>query len=205
MITSALDVQDEGSRGANSVESNVQDEREKNALGAIYLSINQVPSSPSEPAILPPEEVNAETKVMTLGKEMEILLGEENPPPSLQALLGQINATLPSAEAPFSLQTSSIAPQLPDMNIAALSSLSPSHIGQLFQQLGAANSQQQNGDTTWSQYQATPTDQRDSGANKQWDHSDVGWGERGRGRGGRGRGRGRGRARSQCMFFQQGR
>lgn len=64
-------------RGANSNEKVVQEEREQSALGAVYMTPNQIPDSPAEPTnIIPDEEMQKELNPIPLGIDMEALLSE---------------------------------------------------------------------------------------------------------------------------------
>ena len=107
-------------RGGNSEEKNVQEQREAIALRAMYLSDEDIPESPSEPAPQPmPEQADAQTRVMLLGSEVEAFLFEQQqvamqqpqiatqqPPqggatPSVADLIGQLNPGAPTSSNPI--------------------------------------------------------------------------------------------------------
>jgi len=84
-------------RGTNSTEMAAQEEREKSALMAVYMTPEHIPDTPSDirPGMDgPPDE--SETKIMAAGDEVAHL--EAPPPPqqaNLQDLLARIAGTAP--------------------------------------------------------------------------------------------------------------
>ena len=86
-------------RGCASQEKTTQEEREQSALSAVYMSPNQIPDSPAEPAVvLTDDEVDREVKAMSVGATLDALFqwGAEPmlPPPgtaaSVAELVGQL-------------------------------------------------------------------------------------------------------------------
>ncbi|EIM85511.1 uncharacterized protein STEHIDRAFT_140135 [Stereum hirsutum FP-91666 SS1] len=67
-------------RGEESQEKVVQEQREQTALGAMYLTPQQIPDSPAEPAIqLTPEQTDENVKVMMTGPEVDGLFWTNAP------------------------------------------------------------------------------------------------------------------------------
>lgn len=84
-------------RGSASQEKTTQEEREQSALSAVYMSPNQIPDSPAEPAVvLTDDEVDREVKAMSVGASLDELFqwGAEPTPPgtaaSVAELVGQL-------------------------------------------------------------------------------------------------------------------
>jgi protein phosphatase 1 regulatory subunit 10 len=187
----------------------LQAERERSALGAVYMSMSQIPESPLEPNRTTTES-ECETKLMKLGGDMEELSTE---PPKISDLL----SALPQAASniPFGTQQG-VTPQLaPVVDNAALMALlgniQNSGVPNILQQFGLSGQiSNPNTDSNWQGYHPN-YQEPNSGfgsseqAQGQWDSTDGGWSERG----GRGRGRGRGgrvrRGRKPCTFFAEGR
>ncbi|KZT38930.1 hypothetical protein SISSUDRAFT_1046253 [Sistotremastrum suecicum HHB10207 ss-3] len=217
-------------RGEDSIEKTTQEEREKSALGALYMSSAQIPDSPFEPSVLPPENPDAEAKPMLTGAEVDSLTGVS---PSVADLLGQISASLPAPmnDAPMS-QALPMEEQLPSVSLdtnllAALQNIGPEQLKQLLvaqMPMPDAGFQNHNfpgtGDPNWNYAQygqvgtANPTGfDGDERSRRQWDSVEQNWGGRGRGRGDGFRGRGgrgggggfRSKQPKPCTFYQQGR
>lgn len=86
-------------RGIESQEIATQEEREKTALTASYMSIAQVPDNPTElPQVADTEPDESLAKVMLLGSEAEALVAPPQPqaPASITDLLAQI--AVPAAD-----------------------------------------------------------------------------------------------------------
>lgn len=85
-------------RGSASQEKTTQEEREQSALSAVYMSPNQIPDSPAEPAVvLADDEVDREAKAMSVGAVLDTLFqwGAEPAPPlgaaaTVAELVGQL-------------------------------------------------------------------------------------------------------------------
>lgn len=213
-------------RGKDSVEKIVQDEREKVALGALYMTEAQIPETAGEPtSTLPDDQVDAQVKAMLVGQDMEALFWSDLPPPAAMAssvaeLVGQLTAGgIPD------VVMSDVNPP-PAFDPSVLASIRPEALQQLVQQAQALQGvappyppgppppptgPRVNGDQGWD----GPFQDYDRGfddKDRTWGRED-GWGEHG----GRGRGRGRGRGggfgrgdgfrgrKRPCTFFQQGR
>ncbi|KIJ56912.1 hypothetical protein M422DRAFT_198234 [Sphaerobolus stellatus SS14] len=206
-------------KGEESQEKITQEEREKSALTALYMSPGQIPESPAEPVHqIPEDEVDKEVKHMLSGNEVrELDLGGDLSSTVgnlISQLGGVIGAAVPSEPGPSNLPPATI-PQIDlkslglDMNVLA--------------QIAAQTSQQQPaptpaqsgangysypqpppsappsfiGDQGWSsntQYPEYGQNYEEEGGQRpkrEWDGSaDHGWRGRGRGSGGGGSGRG---------------
>ncbi|KAF8966411.1 hypothetical protein BDZ97DRAFT_682188 [Flammula alnicola] len=82
-------------RGSSSTEKVTQEEREQTALGAVYMSPNQIPDSPAEPTnLIPEEEVDKEVKTMSVGPEVDALFEWSAGEPSGGATTGSSVADL---------------------------------------------------------------------------------------------------------------
>lgn len=69
-------------RGEASQERLAQEEREKTALGALYMSAAQIPDSPAEPpVIIPDDQVDATIRLMITGPDVDSIFWS-GPPPS---------------------------------------------------------------------------------------------------------------------------
>ena len=70
------------SRGEASQERLAQEEREKTALGALYMSVAQIPDSPAEPpVIIPDDQVDSAVRHMITGPDVDSIFWS-GPPPS---------------------------------------------------------------------------------------------------------------------------
>lgn len=195
-------------RGQSSIEKVTQEEREKSVLGAVYVSVAQIPDCPLELSSTGVQSPDG-AKPMTLGAGFQDFLNHGNPVASITDLLGQIsNPSMGGHNSiPFQQQQqqsqsvphahfNNKTPEQADL----LSMLSNDQVAQLLQQLNSAGSQNLGSgsasDSTWNQI-------AQNGAHVEGDNS---WQERGlRGRGrGRGAIRGRGKRRP-CTFFAEGR
>jgi protein phosphatase 1 regulatory subunit 10 len=185
-------------RGSQSTERLAQEEREKSALGAVYMFSSQVPESPSEPPQPSPDDPDIECKAMMLGDEIDGLANEPSAA-NINDLLASLPTQMPGL--PFASQsTPSVAPQLTGADVNLLSNFLQSM------------QQQGNLDTFLQQVQPNSTEvtswegqqqyyQTGNSNAMQWDGSDNGWGA------GRGqhnvRGGYRGK-RKPCKYFSQG-
>lgn len=91
-------------RGENSQEKVVQEEREKSALNALYMSPSQIPDSPAEPTNqIPEDEVDTKMKPMLSGNEVrELDRGDRDTAISVQGLISQLagaSASVPGETA----------------------------------------------------------------------------------------------------------
>ncbi|GJE84818.1 hypothetical protein PsYK624_008940 [Phanerochaete sordida] len=220
-------------RGKDSIEKIVQDEREQNALGALYMADNQIPESAGEPAfLLPDDQVDIQAKPMLVGEDVEALFWSGAPAPAAMAssvaeLVGQLTA----GSVPDVVMADAAAPPAFDPNV--LANIRPEQLQQLVQQAQALQGvappyppgppgpppptgPRMNGEQEWNAPPFQDYDRAYEDKDRPWGRED-GWadhGARGRGRGkGRGEGFGRGggggggfRGRKRpCTFFQQGR
>lgn len=70
------------SRGEESQERLAQEEREKTTLGALYMSVVQIPDSPAEPSsVIPDDEVDSTVRHMITGPDVDSIFWS-GPPPS---------------------------------------------------------------------------------------------------------------------------
>lgn len=69
-------------RGEESQERLAQEEREKTAIGALYMSAAQIPDTPAEPSQqIPEDQVDANVKVMVTGPDVDAVFWTGPPPP----------------------------------------------------------------------------------------------------------------------------
>jgi len=137
-------------RGLNSLEKLVQEEREKSALNALYMSPSQIPESPAEPSQqIPEDEVDMNVKHMVSGNDVRDLYNHDRetvpvpvPPPlptvvSVQGLISQLAGVgaLPN-------DAGTLSQPLPPVDLKALG-LNLDTIAQLAAQLPQAQQQQQ--------------------------------------------------------------
>ncbi|KAF9551560.1 hypothetical protein CPC08DRAFT_674626 [Agrocybe pediades] len=201
--------------GGNSQEKTTQEEREQTALGAVYMSLNQIPESPAEPNIIPEEEVDKNVTLMAVGPENEPVFGQDGMPgpvASVADLVGQLGS-LDGQPSGISLDAAASVVGVGagvDLNasLAAVQSLPQEQLQMLLQQLqlpgggtpfgGVATTPYGNpADAVWPNHQQYGTDYgyQEDQQQQQQQHPRWSDGLRGRGRGiggGRGRGRGRG-------------
>ena len=161
------------------------------SLGAVYMSMSQIPESPLEPNRTTTES-ESETKLMKLGGDMDELSTE---PPKIADLLSALPQT---ATIPFGTQQGVTPQPAPVVDNAALMALlgniQNSGVPNILQQFGLSGQiSNPNNDSNWQGYNPN-YQESNSGfgssdqAQSQWDSTDGGWSDRG----GRGRGRGRG-------------
>lgn len=211
---------DSTEHGASSQEKTVQEEREKNALGAIYFDGSQIPDTPGEPASqIPFDQVDRDVRAMVAGPEIQPFFQQAM---SVSDLVGQL-AVGPGNVAPgtFSATESGIGLGGGDITMTDgnstfaggfdLGKLDPNALSSLAASLGlagfnfsgaaAAAAPETNGYTaqnasswgTYNQHQQPP--QQQAYADSGYPPNDRDRDERG-GRGGfRGRGRGAPRGR----------
>lgn len=203
-----IDIED-FERGRDSQERATQEQREESALGALYLSLNQTPTSPAEPShIIPDSEVDAQVQTMTVGPELEpFFWNPPMPPPDVAASL--VEALMSGAVAG---DNNVPVPPLDPNAAAALSAIPPEQLQSLLQQLNPVLNP--NPGMMSNGYGSVP-DPSWGNPGAEYGYPGSGPEESYRG-GGRGRGRGRGRGgydggghrtskRKPCSFFQAGR
>ncbi|KAF4615967.1 hypothetical protein D9613_011490 [Agrocybe pediades] len=211
--------------GGNSQEKTTQEEREQTALGAVYMSLNQIPESPAEPnTIIPEEEVDKNVTLMAVGPENEPVFGQDGMPgpvASVADLVGQLGS-LDGQPSGISLDAAASVVGVGagvDLNasLAAVQSLPQEQLQMLLQQLqlpgggipfgGVATTPYGNpADAVWPNHQQYGTDYgyQEDQQQQQQQHPRWSDGLRGRGRGiGGGRGRGRGRGDEGCKYGDQ--
>jgi len=191
-------------RGSRSAEKFAQDEREKSALGAVYMFPSQIPESPTEPHQQPPDDPDSECKLMIIGDEIDGLTNEQTvSSANLADLLASLPPQIPGLPfgTPSIPTTPTVNPQIMGSNDTALLSnflqtmAQQGNIGAVMMQQALPTSMDNSG---WDgqQLHSMPA----NGSNSmQWEISDTGWGA-GRGRGGGFRGK-----RRPCNYFAQGR
>lgn len=85
-------------RGEGSQQKEIQEEREKNTLGALYISAAQIPDSPAEPSgQIMIEQVDLEVKSMRAGVEIQPFFQQAM---SVSDLVGQLRSTDVMATGP---------------------------------------------------------------------------------------------------------
>lgn len=194
----------------------MQEEREKSALNALYMTPSQIPDSPAEPTSqIPEDEVDINAKIMLSGSEVRDLdRGDRDPTISVQGLISQLAGTSASSIAgDHPVDIAAVVPQLPtpavdlkqlgfNLNffaqLAAQQQQTPiqgSSTPAINGFVGYSSPQQQPayaGEQAWNNNQYGDYGQQQAGydeeRSKNWEghSSDQGW--RGRGRGGAGRG-----------------
>ncbi|KAG8965075.1 hypothetical protein FRC03_000956 [Tulasnella sp. 419] len=219
-IELSSEIEDVLKRGSESTEIAAQEEREKSALMAAYMSSAQIPESPSDLYAPPSADAPLDESDMTImlpGPEVANLevepptqtpISTQLPPstPSLQDLLAKITIPMPTGDTavsnPSGFETNGLA-GYPNYG-------QPADNGgdMVWQRTGNAHQQppptiygnQQDG---WGQLPPG------SGYQEEWDNESFSKGRRrgeGNWRGGAGRGsRGRPFQRKHCTFFQEGR
>jgi len=210
-------------RGQASQEKHVQEEREKTALGALYMSPAHIPDSPVEPAnVIPEESVDKNARTMTCGPEVESAFWSSPSPVSVNRTVADLVGQLTASNATLMGQTTNSldlkAVGLDPNAVAALQNLPPEQL-QYFQQLAQQHQGTQQQQGLYDQGTRYTDLDRDWNASQhpEYDHGygddrDRRWAddkERGHGRG-RGRGRGddggiRNNKRKPCSFFAVGR
>ena len=103
-------------RGENSQEKVVQEEREKSALNALYMSPSQIPDSPAEPTNqIPEDEVDTKMKLMLSGSEVrELDRGDRDQALSVQGLISQLAGASASVTGDSTTEVAAVSqPQPP--------------------------------------------------------------------------------------------
>ena len=203
-------------RGSESTEKLTQEKREQTALGAVYMTANQIPESPAEPTtVITEEEVNRDVTTMTTGPEVDAIFWSGEPAPvmaSVADLVGQL--AMGNMMDPSMIST---APNTQGLALTAVvQNLPQEQLQQLLQQLSVPFGQvpQYGGDgsaESWSSAPSQSLAEYGQTYHEESDHMQWSSGSRGRGRG-RGRERG-GRGedgyrhikRKPCSFFAAGR
>lgn len=207
-------------RGSSSTEKAVQEEREKTALGSLYITPSQIPDSPAEPpadVLIPLEKVDAEVREMKLSPEDVPWTDVPSQNHSVSDLVGQLSDTSQTQHhQPPPIQGAGMDPSMVNSLIGM--NLPPEQLQNLLLQLGmglpgltapsAPLAYQQQPpmqpygggasppeQPQWApgQYDFQQPQQRPGPAENQWGGSDRernGWGQRGRGRGRGGAGMG---------------
>jgi len=204
-------------RGSESTEKLTQEQREQTALGAVYMTPNQIPESPAEPtAVITEEEVDRDVTTMTTGPEVDAIFWSGEPAPvmaSVADLVGQL--AMGNMMDPSMIGT---APNTQGLDLSAIvQNLPQEQLQQLLQQLSVpagpfGQVSQYGGDESWSSVPSQSL--AEYGQTYHEDSDQMRWSSESRGRGGRGRGRGRGGRgedgyrqirRKPCSFFAAGR
>ncbi|EKM59537.1 uncharacterized protein PHACADRAFT_191906 [Phanerochaete carnosa HHB-10118-sp] len=124
-------------RGKDSIEKVAQDEREQNALGALYITEAQIPETAGEPtSALPDDQIDTQAKPMLVGQDMEALFWSGVPPPAAMAssvaeLVGQLTA----GGLPDVIMSDANPP--PAFDPSVLANIRPEALQQLVQQAQA--------------------------------------------------------------------
>ncbi|KAF9782343.1 hypothetical protein BJ322DRAFT_1075692 [Thelephora terrestris] len=132
------------SRGEASQERLAQEEREKTALGAFYISVTQIPDSPAEPPVITPDdEVDSTVRHMVIGPDAESIFLSA-PPPS-EASAGAFHNDQFGGPSVMSIDEDPNKP-FPPMDPSMLSTMSaglgnmtPEHLTQLLATLASQN------------------------------------------------------------------
>lgn len=204
-------------RGSESTEKLTQEQREQTALGAVYMTPNQIPESPAEPTeVLTEEEVDRDVTAMTTGPEVDAIFWSGEPAPvmaSVADLVGQL--AMGNMMDPSMIGT---APNTQGLDLSAIvQNLPQEQLQQLLQQLSVPTGPfgqvpQYSGDESWSSVPGQGL--AEYGQTYHEDSDQMRWSSESRGRGARGRGRGRGGRgedgyrqirRKPCSFFAAGR
>jgi protein phosphatase 1 regulatory subunit 10 len=206
------DPEPRSSRGSESTEKLTQEQREQTALGAVYMTPNQIPESPAEPStVITEEEVDRDVTTMTTGPEVDAIFWSGEPAPvvaSVADLVGQLAMG-------NMMDPSMIAPNTQGLDLTAIvQNLPQEHLQQLLQQLSVPTPfgqvSQYGGDESW--LSAPSQSSAEYGQTYHEDSDHMRWSSESRGRG-RGRGRGKGGRgedyrhikRKPCSFFAAGR
>jgi len=132
------------SRGEASQERLAQEEREKTALGALYMSVAQIPESPAEPpVVIPDDQVDSTVRHMVTGPDVDSIFWSGPPPseasaaafhndqyggPSGMAVGEDPNKPLPQVD-----------PNMLSAMSAGLGNMTPEHLTQLLATLASQN------------------------------------------------------------------
>lgn len=223
------------SRGEASQERLDQEEREKTALGALYMSAAQIPDSPAEyPVVIPDDQVDSAVRHMITGPDVDSIFWS-GPPPSEASAAAFHSDQYSGLDGTGMEEDPNKTPPSMDPNIlsamsAGLGNMTPEQLTQLLATLASQNGMygQQPQQPGGHGQQAPPYGSAGNGVGQQdWNMGNQQWGDYGsyqqeeggdmnqqhqspqRGgwdRGGfRGRGRGRGRGGSVGDAYKDGR
>lgn len=206
-------------RGEQSQEKGTQEEREQNALVALYTAAAQIPDSPAEPlTLLPEEKVDENVRLMLTGPDVDTIFWSGDQPAAVGApkssvaeLVGQLASGPNDVPMVDMMQGAGAEQQAKAFGVdpvLGITNLSPEQLLQLMQHAQSLQQRgmlpagqpaapaQGSGDHNWNSHYTEHERgfPEDGGRDRRsgWYEGD-GWSERGGGRGGRGRGRGRGR------------
>ena len=204
-------------RGGESQEKTTQEQRELTALGAMYLSLQQIPESPAEPATqIQPELVDEHVLTMLVGPDVDSLFfSTPRDQPAMGASVSDLVDQLASnpSSTPGMTSAKSVVGFDPNLiaQVTSMGNLPPEqlqHLAQLLAQQsafsgGAASGTQGDysapeGDQDWGSAMSTSDGYGGeyglpAGDERRWGSEGAGRGDRGRGGSGGARGRGRGR------------
>lgn len=204
-------------RGGESQEKTTQEQRELTALGAMYLSLQQIPESPAEPATqIQPELVDEHVLTMLVGPDVDSLFfSTPRDQPAMGASVSDLVDQLASnpSSTPGMTSAKSVVGFDPNLiaQVTSMGNLPPEqlqHLAQLLAQQsafsGGAPSGTQGdysapeGDQDWGSAMSTSDGYGGeyglpAGDERRWGSEGAGRGDRGRGGSGGARGRGRGR------------
>lgn len=144
-------------RGEESQEKAVQEQREQTALGTMYLTPQQIPDSPAEPAMqLTPEQTDENVRLMMTGPEVDGLFWTNAPggmheDENMMGMMGSgVSGGTPSVSDLVG-QLAGAGAQKPGIDLSALTqltsmgtSLTAEQLSQLAQYIAAQRQQQQN-------------------------------------------------------------
>ncbi|KAF9021820.1 hypothetical protein BDZ89DRAFT_1071126 [Hymenopellis radicata] len=182
-------------RGLESQEKATQEQREESVLGALYLSLAQIPVSPAEAShVLSDAEVDTQVQAMTVGPELEAAFWDPmTPNVNVAELMAQLNGAGRMMGGGGAGGEHNVSPM--DAAAALAAAIPQDQLQSLLSQLNPIIGGFGGGDPSWS---APPADYGTG--------TGTGGGSRGRGRGGGGGGGGhRNSKRKPCSFFQAGR
>ena len=132
------------SRGESSQERLDQEEREKTTLGALYMSVVQIPDSPAEPqSIIPDDQVDSSVRHMITGPDVDSIFWS-GPPPSEASAAAFHNDQYsgPGAMGMGEDPNTPFNPMDPNMvsaMSAGLGNMTPEHLTQLLATLASQN------------------------------------------------------------------
>lgn len=173
------------SRGEESRERLAQEEREKTALGALYMSAVQIPDSPAEPlVIIPDDQVDSAVRHMVTGSDVDAIFQTGPPPPEASAAAFQNDqyggtsaiAMEEDPNKPFP----SMDPNVLSTMSAGLGNMTPEQLTQLLATLASQNGMygQQQQQPGGHGQQVPPYGNVGNGATQQdWNMNHQQWGD----------------------------
>lgn len=169
------------SRGEESQERLAQGEREKTTLGALYMSVAQIPDSPAEPpVVIPDDQVNSTVRHMVTGPDVDSIFWSGPPSEASAAPFHSEQSEMDVGEDP-SNPFPSMDPNVLSTMSAGLGNMTPEQLTQLLATLASQNGiygQQQQQSGGHGQQVAPYSDAGNGAGQQDWNMSQQ-WGDYG--------------------------